>query len=468
MLARNAVGTETHGVPAIVAIGTSAGGLDALRRLLPHLKANGLTCYVVVQHMADAHHHGRLLQLLQHTCPLPVRLIAHGDPPAADVVQLAPAGCHTVWQDGRWTLLPLSPRYFSSPSINALLASLAEGLGASAAAVILSGAGSDGAQGAASLRGRGGGVWIQSPGQARFGGMPASALRAVPDAAVLAIEDMPEHWPWLAPKPTDGDCASLATLLERIDRVTRVDFTGYKTDTLLRRTHKRMAELGLASLEAYAAYMDEHPQETWTLRQRFLVSVSSFFRDASAFEALARAWGQYPRQDGSAWRCWVPACAAGEEAYSLAMLHAEGQDAGVWKRKLEVLGTDLNEPLLEQAKRGVYPHKAVQEIGATRIRRHFQPCESGLEVVPSLRESVRFASQDVLETLPPGPWDVISCRNLMIYLQTSAKERLIARFREALAPGGWLFLGASEALPQSSLLDFAPYDMAHRIYRRLP
>lgn len=469
-LAHKTAPAQSHGAPAVVAIGASAGGLEALQTLLAGLKANGRTAYVVAQHMRDASHHDLMLQLLQRSCPLPVRLLAHGDTPVADMVQLAPAGCHAIWQEGRWALQPLSPRYFSAPSVDALLISLAQGLGDSAAAVILSGAGHDGAQGAASLWRQGGSVWVQSPHQARFDGMPTAALQAVPDAAVLAVEDMARRWPWLTLTPTavDGRHTSLDKLTGFVRQVTGVDFSGYKPETLLRRTNQRMAELRLASLQDYAAYLDAHPHEAWTLRRRFLVSVSSFFRDACAFEALAQAWRQDAQPGKPTWRCWVPACASGEEAYSLAMLHAEGLCDEAWTHRLEVLGTDLNESALEQARRGIYPLKAVREAGAARIQRHFQPLAGELEVAPALRAGVRFAAQDLLATLPDGPWDTISCRNLLIYLQTPLQERLIARFHQSLKPGGWLFLGSSETLTQASLRGFAPYDMDHRIYRRLP
>ena len=466
------VGAPTrHGLPDIVAVGASAGGLDALQTLLAGLQPNGHTGYVVAQHMASDSHHGLLLQLLQRCCKLPVRQVADGDAPAPDVVQLVPAGCHVAWQAGRWALLPPSPRYFSTPSIDLLLTSLAEGLGASAAAVILSGAGSDGAHGAASLWRRGGGVWVQSPSDARFEGMPAAALQAVPDAAVLAAQDMPKRWHWLGPDALAPGAATrpdMGGLIEFVHHITGVDFSGYKPETLERRTEKRLSELGLANVATYASYLHHHPHEAWTLRRRFLVSVSSFFRDAPAFEALARAWRQDPRRREPRWRCWVPACASGEEAYGLSMLHAEGQREGHWTRQLEILGTDLNDAALEHARRAVYPLKALLEVGDERIRDGFQPREGGLEVAPALREGVHFAIQDVLQTQPDGPWDVISCRNLLIYLQNPMQERLIARFHDLLAPGGWLFLSPSETLPQASLRGFAPHDMDHRIYRRLP
>jgi chemotaxis methyl-accepting protein methylase len=390
--------------------------------------------------------------------------------PVSDAVTLIPSGCHAQWQAGRWVMTPPSERYFSTPSVDALLVSLAQGLGSQAAGVILSGAGSDGAHGAAMLLRLGGRVWIQSLRQARFDGMPAAAHQAAPGAPLLAVEDIPAQWLGQAPPmlvTRSASVAALAELIAHVRRATGVDFSGYKPETLERRAAKRLEQLGLASLAAYVEFVAAHPQEAWALQRRFLVSVSSFFRDRPAFEALGQAWRQ-DRPSPDPWRCWVPACATGEEAYTLAMLHAEGVRAGAWARGLEVLGTDLNTDALQQARQAIYDPKATREMDDAMCQRYFTPHEQGLAVAAPIRAPVHFDCQDLLSRQPEGPWHVISCRNLLIYLQTPLQERLMADFHARMAPGGWLFISPAETLPQASLRWFSPHDMDHRIYRRVP
>ena len=473
-LARDGPVAEAAGrraAPAVVAIGASAGGLEALQSLLPHLRPNGVTAYVVAQHMASDSHHDLLCQLLQRTCTLPVRLMTGGAPPEPDTVALVPAGCHARLAHSGWELQPPSGQFVYTPSVDALLLSLADGLGGRAASVVLSGAGSDGAIGAAALVRSGGSVWVQAPLQARFDGMPRAVIAAVPEARVLEAEHMPAAWGWSGPTPGAKPAApgaDLAALLARVRLVTGIDFSGYKPDTLERRTARRLGELGLPDLAAYLSRMDGDPQEAWTLQRRFLVSVSSFFRDRAAFEALGRAWRLQPPDPGRGWRCWVPACATGEEAYTLAMMFAEGRSEGAWSGTAEVLGTDLNDEALAHAWRARYGAKALREVDGPSRERFFASVGADFEVAPALRPGVRFERQDVLTVQPDGPWDVISCRNLLIYLQTPLQERLIAAFHARLSPGGWLFISPSETLPQACLRGFAPHDMTHRIYRRLP
>jgi len=457
--------------PAVVVLGASAGGLDALQKLLPRLRPNGFTAYVVVQHLSNDSHLDLILQLLQRCCLMPVRLMAAGEAPAPDTVCLVPAGCHAYWEAGRWALRsPLAP-FIYTPSVDALVQSLAAGLGERAALVILSGAGNDGARGAAELLRGGGRVWVQMPDQARFDGMPRAVMAAAPGARVVRLEDMPTAWGWwrlddeVVPASLS---AGLGVLIERVRQVTGVDFSGYKPDTLERRTTRRLSELGLATLGDYLSRLDDDPCEVWTLQRRFLVSVSSFYRDRPAFEALASTWRQHPPAAGRPWRCWVPACATGEEAYTLAMLFADGCREGAWSGEIEVLGTDLNDEALSHAALARYGQRAMKEVDGRTRARHFTVVGEDHEVVPAIRARVRLQRLDLLTRQPEGPWDLISCRNLLIYLQPAAQERLLADFHARLAPGGWLFISPAETLPQGSLRGFAPYDMNHRIYRRLP
>lgn len=456
-------------LPAVVVIGASAGGLDALQGLLTGLRPNGRTAYVIAQHMANDQHQEMMRHLLQRICRLPVRIMRTEDGLTADMVTLVPAGHQASWQGGRWMLRPATRDDVYTPSVDLLLQSLAEAWGVQATGVILSGAGSDGANGAAALARHGGELLVQSPMQARFDGMPTAVLARVPASQVLRVEDMVARW---CPKGDFSDdstkpaVSTLMALTKRVRHVTGIDFSGYKQETLQRRTLKRMGELGLVTWEDYLWHLEQNAEEAWVLKRRFLVSVSSFFRDKAAFDALGQAW-RGSRQPRGLWRCWVPACATGEEAYSLSMLYAEGVRESLWSGEFEVLGTDLNEEALSHARHASYAAKAMREVDVTLLDRYFSQSDGRFTVDPAVRNCVRFDCQDLLATQPEGPWNVVSCRNLLIYLQTPVQEKLLADIHARMAPGGWLFISPMETLPQASLRWFAPVDMDHRIYRRL-
>ncbi len=457
--------------PGVVVVGASAGGLDALQKLLPRLRPNGVTAYVVVQHLSSDAHLDLIHQLLQRSCALPVHLMVSGQRPQPDTVCLVPAGCHAYWDHGRWSLRAPLASFVYTPSVDALLQSLASGLRERAAVVILSGAGNDGALGALELQRVGSQVWVQLPEQSGFDGMPRAVMAAVPAARVLRVEDMPAAWGWWEAADERvpwSPGVGLSVLLDRVREVSGVDFSGYKTETLERRLVQRMKELEVPDLGAYLALLDNDVREVRTLQRRWLVSVSSFFRDRAAFDALARAWRQQPPDPGRPWRCWVPACATGEEAYTLAMLFADGCRAGAWSGEIEVLGTDLNDEALDHAAQARYGARAMKEVDETTRQRHFMAVADGFEVVPAIRQKVRLQRQEILSTQPDGPWDVISCRNLLIYLQPAVQERLIADFHSRLVPGGWLIISPAETLPHASPRGFVAHDSTHRIYRRLP
>lgn len=462
------------GVARVVGIGASAGGLDALQGLLQRFRPDGRSAYVVAQHMAQDAHHSLMLDLLRRAGPLPVRLLAQGDAPMPDTVSLIPAGQHAVLRQGRFELEPPSERFFSTPSIDALLQSLARERGASAVGVVLSGSGKDGAQGCRALHQVGALVVVQSPQEARFTGMPEAALAACPQARRLPLADIAAAWlpsaapmvaPSLAPPEDAGD--ALASLLVRMRQTTGVDFSGYKTDTLTRRWRQRRQELQLDTPDAYLALVRQQPDELHILQQRFLVSVSSFVRNRAAFAALAQAWrGGRSAAQQRPFRCWVPACASGEEACSLVMLHEEGRRAGHWQGEIEVLGSDLNPQALAQAREGLYAPGALREVDADWRERYFSREGPRWRVADSVRARLRFERANVLDAVPPGPWDMVSCRNLLIYLKKPCQDRLLHAFHAALAPGGWLMVSPAESLSQDHLRLFTPHDIAHRIYRR--
>jgi len=444
----------------VAGLGASAGGLEAVRSVLAHLPVTGQVAYVVAQHQARDASTQKLVELLRD-CPLPVQIVRSGQPLAPDQVYWIPAG-----QDGRvdGPILLLSPAAsLSKPSVDVLFDSLARHYGPRSLGVILSGAGGDGVQGCRAIQAVGGLTLAQQPELARFPGMPQAAIAAGAVDQVLAPEQMGALIARrLSKQPLSP---GLAVVLEQVLRITTVDFRGYKEETLRRRLQRRLSGLKLNGLEAYLELVGRAPEELARLQQDFLVSLSGFFRDAECFAALAAELRQWLLTHRGPVRVWVPACASGEEAYSLAMLLVEilGPEAPA---RCWLSACDLNLEAVEFARRGIYPEQALLPLEPARRERHFVNTGKGYRVSELLRSMVRFTHQDVLTGPIPDRLDLISCRNLLIYLQVGLQGELLQRFRNSLRPGGLLFLAPSETTGSHGSSLFAPVDKQHRLYRR--
>ncbi len=441
-----------HRFVYLVGIGASAGGLEALEHLLAHLPKTGRAAYVIAQHMAPDGHAELMARLLTRRSAHPVVLAQGGEELQEDHVYLLPAGGDGVVLEGRLMLQPADPAALSRPSVDVLFASLA---GSTAVGIVLSGTGSDGVRGCRAIRSAGGLCLAQDPLTARHSGMPKACLDAGVAHEVLAPQAMGARLarhlglnppPQSAPLEEPREESTLEQLVQHLRERTGLDFSGYKPETLARRLSKRVADLGLESGEAYLAFLARRPAEWEVLAQHFLVSLSSFFRDPEAFRALERSL------PGKGLRVWVPGCASGEECYTLAML-LEG-------RVTEVLGTDLNESALERARGGVYSEAALAELEPALRERHFV----GHAVRPELRALCSFQRHDVVHGELPQTLDLISCRNLFIYLKSELQARLLARFQQALRPGGLLFLGPSETLGPAGGPLFRVLDPQHKLY----
>ncbi len=446
----------------VAGIGASAGGLEALQALLAQLPPTRKVAYVVAQHQAADFQAQKLVDLVQPTCPLRVVLARSGQVLAPDCVYWIPAG-----QDGRLDgkVLLLTPGSgLSKPSVDQLLQSLATNLGSRSVAMILSGAGGDGLLGCRAIQAAGGLTMAQSPESARFPGMPLAAIEAGAVDRVLAPEKMGQQ---LLQRLSDGPApAGLATLLDLVQRTTGVDFHGYKEETLQRRLQRRMFGLKLAGVEAYLELVRRQPEELQQLQQDFLVSLSGFFRDAECFAALAAELKSWLAIHRGPVKVWVPACATGEEAYSLAMLLVEILGAEQAAQRCSLEACDLNGQAVEAAVRGIYSAEALARLEATRRQRHFVSTGNGYRVSELLRSMCRFQKQDVLTAAIPERLDLISCRNLLIYLQSGLQGELLRRFRNSLRPGGLLFLAPSETTGTVGSTFFVPVDKQHRLYRR--
>ncbi|MEI7613823.1 MAG: CheR family methyltransferase [Betaproteobacteria bacterium] len=342
-----------------------------------------------------------------------------------------------------------------------------------------------------------GGLTIaQDPEEAKFDGMPGSAINAKAIEQILPVKIIGEKlslmFPALFPvspkspaptspaatpathndtPPSDIDpreLDELRILLLRVHETTGIDFSSYKEETLLRRLSKRKAALGIAGAEEYLALIKRQPDEVKTLQQLFLISVSSFFRDRASFRELERALAAalVNKPDGEPVRAWVPGCASGDECYSLAIILTELLGEHRARHAIQIIGSDLNPEALATAHAGIYRLTALSEVDKTLRERYFTAHGQHFEVNAALRHCVSFEQRDVLAGTPCGEFDLVSCRNLLIYMKSQLQDKLVKSFHRTLRPLGLLFVGQSESLSFLGNSLFTPIDHYHRLFRR--
>jgi two-component system, chemotaxis family, CheB/CheR fusion protein len=463
----------------VVGIGCSAGGLEALEALLPQLPADLGVAFVVVSHGSSGHV-SLLSQILARVSSMPVVEVADGTTLSADRLFVTLPGHHVRVEQGRRLRVEEPPAEHGPPlPIDLFLRSLAQEWRDNAAAIILSGTGSDGTLGVQAIKAESGLVLIQDERSARFPGMPASAIATGRFDFVLPPQDMAKRLrSWAQAAVAASSISAEATIevpaapFERILDLVRShgghDFRGYKTGTLVRRIERRRAALGLAAIEDYVRYVEEHTDERGILFRDFLIGATSFFREPAAFDALA-AEALLPalsaRSGSVPFRGWVAACSTGEEAYSLAILLHECADRLDADPDVRIFATDLDAHAIEVARGGRYPEGIAADVSKERLRRFFVAEAGRFAVKKEIRERIIFSVHDLLEDPPFTRVDFISCRNLLIYLKPEEQARLLSIFHYALNPGGILFLGSSETLVGDPD-DFETVDRRWRIYRR--
>ena len=460
----------------IVGMGASAGGLEAFEQFFRSVPPDSGMAFVLVSHL-DPSHASILTEILQRTTAMPVV-------EAQDQMAVAPNGVYVIPPNRDMAIfhgvlqlsVPEQPRGQRMP-IDAFLRSLADDQGENAIGIILSGTGTDGTLGLRAILGAGGVSLVQEPATAKYDGMPASVIQAGYATHVLPVEKMPEallagiHT--LAARqetpPAPTAVSGMNRILMLLRSATGHDFSLYKKSTIGRRIERRMSQHNLADTEVYARYLKEHSAEVHTLFKELLINVTSFFRDAEAFvtlkqDVLPLLFESKP--EGYAFRVWVAGCASGEEAYSIAMLLREFMDETRQEFKIQLYATDLDEDAIAVARTGLYPPNIVQDVHPERLRRFFIKEESGYRVKKDIREMVVFATQNVIKDPPFTRLDLLSCRNLMIYLEPELQNRLIPVFHYALKPGGVLFLSPSESIGNHPEL-FAPLNRKWKFYRAI-
>ncbi len=464
----------------VIGIGASAGGLDALDKLFTALAPDTGATFVVIQHLSPDHKSMMDLLLARHTA-MPVKVAEHEMPLVANAVFLIPPGM-TMRVAGDRLLLAPKPEHRLSLPIDIFFHSLAEQCGERAIGVVLSGTGSDGSRGLAALNAAGGFVFVQDPLNAKFDGMPRSAIATgqvdvVAPADELALRLMahlraprqssvgPGARTALSVLPLDG-------ILEQMLASSGIDFREYKPITVLRRIERRMQVLHAATLADYLERLAASTGEQALLRRELLIPVTRFFRDAEAFEQLADSVIAPLLQDASTVepvRCWVACCATGEEAYSLAILFAEalrGLGMHQARRAVKIFATDVEPQYLEHASAGVYPETIAAEVSAQRLQQYFTERAGTYVVRPEIRQMVIFARHNLVADPPFTRMDLVSCRNALIYFQPLAQERALQRLQYALLAGAHLFLGPSESLGVLQH-DFAPLPGRHKLFKLL-
>ncbi len=441
----------------VVGIGASAGGLEALSALVSHLPSKLGASYVIVQHMSP-NHRSMLVQLLARETTMQVSEIQDGETPQPDQIHITPPNRNLMLQEGHFNLMEPAAEVIPKPSVNIFFSSLAEDCGEDAIGVILSGTGSDGAVGVRAIKASGGLVFAQEPGSAKYSGMPQSAIDTecvdwvMPPDKIAAEIEIVVRSQGSIPMPSAGGQvpATLRTLLQKVMRHARVDFSGYKESTVWRRILRRMVSNRVHTMEEYLLLTEKNPEELNQLCKEILISVTSFFRDPKAFEALREALAELLAQKlpGEEIRIWIAGCATGEEAYSVAILLNELLGSALPDYRVQIFATDIDLNAMAIARRGVYPETALAEIDPRLIERYFSNREGYYEVNKFLRDLVVFARQDLVQDPPFLRLDLVTCRNVLIYFQGVLQDQVLSTFHYALRPGGLLFLGKSETAHQ--------------------
>ena len=457
----------------VVAFGSSAGGVEVLRKLVPGL-GDPAAAYVVVTHL-DPTHESHLADILSRHASLPVVTIGDGDRLDAGAIYVMPENVSCELRDGG--IFRLRGRVSTTTPdtpIDLFYRSLAHTCGPKAIAVILSGSGSDGTLGAKDVRENGGILLVQDLDEATYEGMPGNALSVPPDD-VLPISALTQAIGTYIRQASGGpgqeaevDDAALQTVLDAMQDGGEHTYAGYKSGTLRRRIRRRMGLRRVATTEAYLKLLREDRDELSKLRQDVLIGVTRFFRDVDAWTAFADAFANMlqNRPSGDGLRIWIPGCSTGEEAYTVAMIALECVEAAGRPLNLQVFATDLDQRAIIRARDGVYPEGIRNDVSADRLLRFFERTESGsYRIDRQLRDIVVFATQNLISDPPFSRLDVISCRNLLIYLDAETQAHALQTFHFALRSGGLLLLGPAESLGESKTL-FRTLNKRERLFQR--
>jgi two-component system, chemotaxis family, CheB/CheR fusion protein len=480
-----------NGEFGIVGVGASAGGLEAFTQLLEHLPADTGMAYVLIQHL-DPTHPSMLPEILPRSTPMPVVEANNGTRLEPNRVYVIPAAWRATVNDGELRLVARPKGSERELPIDLFFESLAEQHGGGAVGVVLSGTLSDGARGLQAIKAAGGVTFAQDE-TAKFPAMPRAAVELGSVDRVLSpghiAEDLARIGRLLsagsipreflkakknpldtAPKLAESEDPHLQRIYQMLLQATGVDFASYRPTTIRRRIARRMLLNRIDDLEHYVRFLKRDPSEIRSLYDDFLIAVTGFFRNPEIFLALKKV--VFPailkgRSEKNPVRIWVPGCATGEEVFSIAIALFEEMADRTLNPPIQIFATDVNDAAIDRARAGIYSEKALTDVSPERRNRFFTPLDGRYQVIKPIRDRCVFARQNVAADPPFSNLDLLSCRNLLIYLEPALQKRIIPLFHYALKPQGFLLLGKSETLGTYPDL-FSPVDRNHRIFVKRP
>jgi two-component system, chemotaxis family, CheB/CheR fusion protein len=463
----------------VVGIGASAGGLDAFRQLLSHLPTDTGMAFVLIQHLAP-NQKSLLREILARETAMPVVEVLNDMAVEPNCVYVIPPNTKMAIEQG---LLKLTPREKSRAMVmpvDTFFLSLAVDLGNKAIAIVLSGGDGDGSRGIEAIKEAGGITFAQCEDSAQVSSMPHTAVATgrvdfilTPKEIAAELANISRHPHIASPTPAkavemlvEGQTA-MQTIFALIQAATRMNFTQYKQATLKRRISRRMVLYKLEKIDDYVTYLHEHAEEVQALAEDMLIHVTSFFRDPIAFETLKTQVFPNIANKGAdvPIRIWVAGCSTGEEAYSIAICLSEYLANQPIKPPIQIYATDISDRAIDIARTGFYKYSAVADVSPERLQRFFVPVEDGYRIGKSIRELCVFAKHNLCSDPPFSKLDLISCRNVLIYLGAALQKHILPTFHYGLKSTGFLILGTSETTGDSSDL-FTPVVQKQRIYGR--
>src|SRR5438876_7432056 len=466
----------------IVGIGGSAGGFEAAMELLRNLPSRTGMAFVIVQHL-DPHHASRLPNLLGKVTAMPVSEVTQTTTPKPNTVYVQPPNKCVIAKDGTLTVVQREERL--NVAIDHFFESLAEECGSRAIGIVLSGTGSDGTAGLRAIKAAGGLTFAQNQESAKFDAMPRSAIRAgfvdlvlTPREIAREIERVANH-PYIRRPLSDPEeiekaayrqADDLGRIFLSLKKQMGVDFSAYKESTLIRRIQRRMALHRIEKINQYARFLRDNKKEIEALFDDLLINVTRFFRDEALFRALKKRFlpallKNKSKDRQTELRAWVPGCASGEEVYSLAICILETLGSGPSKMRIQIFGTDLSESVIEHARLGIYSSAIEKDVSPARLKRFFLKRDGSYQIHRNVRDICTFARQNITADPPFSRLDLISCRNVLIYLSPELHKRCIPQFHYALNAGGYLILGPAESVGLYDEL-FKLVDKKNKIYAK--
>lgn len=465
----------------VVGVGASAGGLEAFTELLKHLPANTGMAFVFIQHM-DPRHKSSLAEILARSTHMSIAEATDGVRLEADQIYVTPPNMEMAVLHGVLHLMPRPESPARHMPIDSFFRSLAEDQGNKAIGVILSGTGSDGALGLGTIKAESGITFAQDQESAKYGGMPSAAVAAghvdftLPPAGIaqeLALIGRHPHIEGIIVRQADQGIdapEALQKIFILLRRASGVDFTYYKQNTVERRISRRMALHKIESIDRYVKYLQETPGEVDALFEDMLINVTGFFRDRELFDVFKQK--VFPRiienkPPDAPIRVWVPGCSTGEEGYSIAIALLEYLGENDLQSPIQFFATDVSDVAIEKAREGRYPENIAADVSPERLRRFFVGSEDGYQISKTIRDMCVFAKHNVVKDPPFSKIDLLSCRNLLIYLGPELQKRVIPAFHYALKPAGCLILGTSETIGGFSDL-FSLFEKKYKLYSKKP